>query len=328
MTKVVDFCRRNLAWVLLVLICIVFSFTSRNFFTLTNILNILNQNAYIIICTYGIALIMMSGGLDMAVGYQMSICGVICALMITATGIPISIACVITIVLSILFGAIGTLLEQLLQLPRIFVSIGLSTVYQGVAYVITNSKTISGLSDSFKVIGQGTVLHPSLTWATILMIVCGIVMSFVMDRTYFGRYVFALGGNEAAARLAGINVLRMKYAIGCIAGFFCGIGALILTSRVGAAAAGTAAGTEITILTGVLVGGVSVRGGEGKIANCVAGVLIMGLLANGMQLAGLNTYYQYIAKGTIMLLVMWFDAFQIRRRAVAANKRKEETRNA
>lgn len=324
MTKVVDFCRRNLAWVLLVLICIVFAFTSRNFFTLTNILNILNQNAYIIICTYGIALIMMSGGLDMAVGYQMSICGVICALMITATGIPIPIACVITIVLSILFGAIGTLLEQLLQLPRIFVSIGLSTVYQGVAYVITNSKTISGLSDSFKVIGQGTVLHPSLTWATILMIVCGIVMSFVMDRTYFGRYVFALGGNEAAARLAGINVLRMKYAIGCIAGFFCGIGALILTSRVGAAAAGTAAGTEITILTGVLVGGVSVRGGEGKIANCVAGVLIMGLLANGMQLAGLNTYYQYIAKGTIMLLVMWFDAFQIRRRAVAANKRKEE----
>lgn len=328
MTKVVDFCRRNLAWVLLVLICIVFSFTSRNFFTLTNILNILNQNAYIIICTYGIALIMMSGGLDMAVGYQMSICGVICALMITATGIPIPIACAITIVLSIIFGAIGTLLEQLLQLPRIFVSIGLSTVYQGVAYVITNSKTISGLSDSFKVIGQGTVLHPSLTWATILMIVCGIVMSFVMDRTYFGRYVFALGGNEAAARLAGINVLRMKYAIGCIAGFFCGIGALILTSRVGAAAAGTAAGTEITILTGVLVGGVSVRGGEGKIANCVAGVLIMGLLANGMQLAGLNTYYQYIAKGTIMLLVMWFDAFQIRRRAVAANKRKEETRNA
>ena len=86
------------------------------------------------------------------------------------------------------------------------------------------------------------------------MIVGGIVMSFVMDRTYFGRYVFALGGNEAAARLAGINVKRMKYAIGCVAGFFCGIGAVILTSRVGAAAAGT----EITILTGVLVGGVEV----------------------------------------------------------------------
>ena len=114
------------------------------------------------------------------------------------------------------------------------------------------------------------------------MIVGGIVMSFVMDRTYFGRYVFALGGNEAAARLAGINVKRMKYAIGCVAGFFCGIGAVILTSRVGAAAAGT----EITILTGVLVGGVSARGGDGKIANCIAGVLIMGLLANGMQLAG------------------------------------------
>ena len=323
MKKIVDFGRKNLAWVLLVVICIVFSFTSNNFLTVTNLLNILNQNAYVIIATYGIALIMMSGGLDMSVGYMMSICGVLAAKMILA-GIPVFLVCVITVLVAVGFGALGTLLEQLLQLPRIFVSIGLSTVYQGIAYVITNSKTISGLPASFKVLGQGTVFHPSLTYATIIMIVFGIIMSIVMDRTYFGRYVFALGGNENATRLAGINVKHMKYAIGCIAGFFCGLGALILTSRVGAAAASTAAGTEITVLTGVLVGGVSVRGGDGKIANCIAGVLIMGLLTNGMQLAGLNTYYQYIAKGAIMLLVMWFDAFQIKRRAIAANKRKEE----
>lgn len=324
MAKIVDFCRRNLAWVLLLLICIVFTFTSSNFLTLTNLLNILNQNAYVIISAYGIALIMMSGGLDMAVGYQMSICGVVCAIMMVRGNVPVIIAVIVTVLLSIAFGMVGTLLEQLLQLPRIFVSIGLSTVYQGIAYVITESKTISSLPNNFKAIGQGTILHPSLTYATIFMVIAGIIMSFIMDRTYFGRYVFALGGNEAASRLAGINVKKMKYAIGGIAGLFCGIGAVILTSRVGAAAAGTASGTEITVLTGVLVGGVSVRGGEGKIANCVAGVLIMGLLANGMQLAGMNTYYQYVAKGAIMLLVMWFDAFQIKRRAVAANKRKEE----
>jgi len=323
MNKVIDFCRRNLAWVLLVLIMIVFGMTTNNFFTTANILNILNQNAYLIICTYGIALIMMSGGLDMAVGYQMSICGVLAALMLTKLGLPTPLVVIVTILISVAFGALGTLLEHLLQLPRIFVSIGLSTVYQGIAYVITNSKTISGLPDGFKEIGQGTILHPSLTYATLMMVIGGIIMSFIMDKTYFGRYVFALGGNEAAARLAGINVKRMKYAIGCIAGFFCGIGSVILTARVGAAAASTAAGTEITILTGVLVGGVSVRGGDGKIANCIAGVLIMGLLANGMQLAGLNTYYQYIAKGSIMLVVMWFDAFQMKRRALAANKRKE-----
>lgn len=321
--KVIDFCRRNLAWVLLVVICFIFSFTNSNFLTVTNILNILNQNAYIIISTYGIALIMMSGGLDMAAGYQMSICGVVCALMLLA-GVPLILCVIATVLLSVLFGALGTFLEQMLKLPRIFVSIGLSTVYQGIAYVITNSKTISGLPASFKLIGQGTVLHPSLTYATIVMVIFGIIMSFVMDRTYFGRYVFALGSNEAAARLAGINVKRMKYAMGMTAGLFCGFGALVLTARTGAASASLGAGTEITILTGILVGGVSVRGGDGKIANCIAGVLIMGLLANGMQLAGLSTYYQYIAKGAIMLLVMWFDAFQIKCWAVAANKRKEE----
>ena len=272
MKALIDFGRRNLAWVLLFLISIVFGFTTNNFFTASNILNILNQNAYLIICTYGIALIMMSGGLDMAVGYQMSICGVLAALMLTVFHMPILVVCIVTVLVSIGFGAVGTLLEQLLKLPRIFVSIGLSTAYQGVAYVITNSKTISGLPNSFKTIGQGTLFHPSLTYATVAMVFLGIVMSFVMDKTYFGRYIFALGGNEAAARLAGINVKRMKYAIGCIAGFFCGLGSIILTARVGAAAAGTAAGTEITILTGVLVGGVSVRGGDGKIANCIAGV--------------------------------------------------------
>jgi ribose/xylose/arabinose/galactoside ABC-type transport system permease subunit len=266
---------------------------------------------------------MMSGGLDMAVGYQMSICGVVCALMLNA-GVPIALCVIVTIVLSVIFGLIGTFLEQMLKLPRIFVSIGLSTVYQGIAYVITNSKTISGLSDRFKVIGQGTIFHPNLTYAVIAMVIFGLIMSFIMDRTYFGRYVFALGGNESAARLAGINVLRVKYAIGAIAGLFCGIGAVVLTARVGAASASTGAGTEITVMTGVLVGGVSVRGGDGKIANCIAGVLIMGLLSNGMQLAGLNTYFQYIAKGAIMLFVMWIDAFQMKRRMVAANKRKEE----
>jgi ribose/xylose/arabinose/galactoside ABC-type transport system permease subunit len=323
MAKIIDFGRRNLAWVLLILLCIIFTFTNSNFLTIPNLLNILNQNTYIIICTYGIALIMMSGGLDMAVGYQMSICGVVCALMLNA-GIPVILCVLVTIVLSVIFGLIGTFLEQMLELPRIFVSIGLSTVYQGIAYVITNSKTISNLPDSFKVIGQGTIFHPNLTYAIIAMVIFGIVMSFIMDRTYFGRYVFALGGNEAAARLAGINVRRVKYAIGAISGLFCGIGAVVLTARVGAASASTAAGTEITVMTGVLVGGVSVRGGDGKIANCIAGVLIMGLLANGMQLAGLNTYYQYIAKGSIMLFVMWVDAFQMKRRTIAANKRKEE----
>lgn len=323
MNKIIDFCRRNLAWVLLILIMIIFGITTNNFFTITNILNILNQNSYLIICSYGIALIMMSGGMDMSVGYHMSICGVLAALMLTKMNLPVILVAIITICVSICFGLVATLLEQLLKLPRIFISIGLSTVYQGVAYVITESKTISGLPDTFKLLGQGTILHPSLTYATIVMVIGGFIMSFIMNKTYFGRYVFALGGNEAAARLAGINVKKMKYAIGAIAGFFCGLGSLILTSRVGAAAAGTAAGTEITVLTGIMVGGVSVRGGDGKITNCIAGVLIMGLLANGMQLAGLNTYYQYIAKGAIMLAVMWFDAYQIKKRAIASNKRKE-----
>ncbi|MDR1638719.1 MAG: ABC transporter permease, partial [Clostridiales bacterium] len=150
-------------------------------------------------------------------------------------------------------------------------------------------------------------------------------MGYALSKTYFGRHVFAMGGNLAAARLAGINVRRMKYSIGIIIGLFLGIASVLLIGRTGSAAANTAAGTEINILTGILLGGVSIRGGEGKISNCVAGILLVALISNGMQLAGWNPYYQYIAKGAIMLCVLGFDMFQMRRRSILNNQRKEES---
>ena len=149
------------------------------------------------------------------------------------------------------------------------------------------------------------------------------IVSFVLNKTYFGRYVFALGGNPDAARLAGINVKRMEIYISILAGLFLGIASLVLTARVGSAAATTATGTEFTVITGLLLGGVSIRGGEGKINGCIAGILIIALLGNGMQMAGMNVYYQYVAKGVIMLATIGFDTYQMNRRKIEANTRKQ-----
>ncbi|MDR1263372.1 MAG: ABC transporter permease [Oscillospiraceae bacterium] len=324
MRKSIDFCQKNLALVLLIFAGALFSATTANFLTVTNALNILNQNAYTIIAMCGIALIMIGGDLDMSVGYHMSICGVLCAMLLTRTGIPVPVIVAVTILTSVALAMLTTFLTQLLGIPRIFVTIGEATLFQGFAYVITNSKTISNLPIAFKNIAQGTLLHPSLTYATLLMAAFVVIMSFVLSRTYFGRQVFSMGGNLTAARLAGINVMKMKYIIGALVGFFLGVAAVILIGRTGAAAANTAAGVEINILTGILLGGVSIRGGEGKISNCVAGILLVALISNGMQLAGWNPYFQYIAKGVIMLCVLGFDMFQMRRRSVMNNRRKEE----
>ena len=330
MKKFIDFCQRELAWVLLVIVSIIFGLTTPNFFSLGNIFNVLNQYAYLIIATCGVALVMIGGELDMSVGYHMGICNILCAMMLTKTSLPIPVIIVLTLALSVCMGLFATFLQNLLGIPRIFVSIGLSTLYQGVAFVLSNSKTISGFPDAFKVLAQGTFFPnatnglQNLTYATVIMIVFVCVMSFVLSRTYFGRHVFAMGGNMDAARLAGINVKKMQYIIGALVGFFVGFSGIILMGRVGAAAAGTAAGTEINIMTGILLGGVSIRGGEGKLGNCVAGILLIGLIGNGMQLLGWNPYYQYIAKGAIMLGVMGFDRYQLHKRTLANTQRKEE----
>ena len=292
----------------------VFSVTTGNFLTVTNLLNILNQNAYIIIAACGITLVMIGGELDMSVGYHMSICGVLCAMMLTKTQAPVWAVVAATVAISVAMALFTTFLTELLAIPRIFVTIGEAALFEGVSYVLTDSKTISGLPAGFKHIAQGAVLHPGLTYATIVMVVFTVITGFVLSRTYFGRYVFAMGGNLTAARLAGINIKKMKYAIGVIVGICLGVAAILLIGRTGAAAANTAAGTEISILTGILLGGVSIRGGEGKMGNCVAGLLLIALIGNGMQLAGWNPYSQYIAKGVIILCVLGLDMYQMRRR--------------
>lgn len=327
MKQVVDICRKNLAWVLLIISCIIFSFFSENFFTIRNALNILNQNAYVIIAAFGISFIMMSGGMDLSIGYMMSVTGVLSAMMIGKLGIPLPITIVLTIGITMIMSVVSTVISHKLGIPRMFVSFGTMTVYQGLSFIISQSKTISGLTPEYKFIGQGNLFGTNITFALVLTFVLGIVVSFILNRTYFGRYVFALGGNADAARLAGINVRRIEIYIAALAGLFLGIASLVLTARVGSAAANTAVGTEFTVITGLLLGGVSIRGGEGKINGCIAGILLVGLLGNGMQLAGMNVYWQYIAKGIIMLGTIGFDTFQMKRRIAQSNARKETSGN-
>ena len=324
MNKVLDFAQRNLAWVLLV-ICVIFFSFSPNFLTTRNILNILNQNAYVLIAAFGISLIMMSGGMDLSIGYLMSITGVISAKLLTEAGVPLPIVIVLTICVAIVLCTANAVLSHLLGIPRIFITFGTMTVYQGLSYVISNSKTVGISSTAYKFIGQGTLFGTNFSFALLLTIILGLVVSFILNKTYFGRYVFALGGNKDAARLAGINVNKMEIYISMLAGAFLGVASLVLTARAGSAAAATAVGTEFTVITGLLLGGVSIRGGEGKINGCVAGILIIALLGNGMQMAGMNVYYQYVAKGVIMLATIGFDTYQMSRRKIAENTRKDES---
>jgi ribose/xylose/arabinose/galactoside ABC-type transport system permease subunit len=320
--NIAGFLRDYMAWVLLIVCSIIFGCISPNFFSLNNIINILNQNAYIIITALGISFIMMSGEIDISVGYAISLNGVVTALLLTKLHVPVAVAIIFSICFGIFLSLFNMLIAIKLKLQVFMATIGTMTIFQGIAYVLTQSRTISGLPAEFKPIGQGYI--GIIPIPVLLMVILFIIVSIILNKTYIGRYVFAIGGNVEAARLAGINVMGMKLFIASVAGFMTGIGALILTARLGSIQANSGAGLEFTIITAVLLGGVSVRGGEGTISGVVAGVLMLAILSIGMQLARLDVYYQFVAKGVIMLLAIGFDVFQLNRKKMVRIRQDKE----
>lgn len=306
------FLQRRMPWVILTIIMCIFGILSPGFLKIGNLVNILNQNAYVIIASFGIALVMMSGSMDLSVGYQMSIAGVFSAILMTVYHTPAWLAIVFSMLISVMMCLLNVFLALKLRLTLLMVTVGTMTIFQGISFVITESKTYSGFSDAFKFLGQGYI--GSIPFPIILMLILFFIMSFFLNNTYMGRYIYALGGNEEASRLAGIHVVGVKMMIAAIEGAFIGLSSMMLIARVGSAQSTIGPGTEFTVITGVLLGGVSIRGGEGKLSGVMAGILIMAILSNGMQMAGLGTYSQYIAKGIIMLMAIGIDVYQIKRR--------------
>lgn len=304
---------KYMAWVILLIVVICFSFTP-NFLSIQNLLNMLNQSAYIIVASLGVGMLMMSGEIDLSVGYMMSLCAVISGVLMVQHNVPTVPAVILVLALGAFLSMLNNFLSNLLNLGRFMTTVATMSVYQGASYVISKSVAIKGFPESFKAIGQMSIGIVPLP--IIIMFVLLIVCSILMEKTYFGQYVYALGGNTEAAKLAGINVGAVKYLISGLAGMLIALSAIMLTARLGSAHSTTGPGTEFTALTGILLGGISIRGGEGKMSSVFAGVMIISILSNGMQLAGLNTYWQFIAKGVIMMAAIGIDVFTLNRRNV------------
>ncbi|MCI8275678.1 MAG: ABC transporter permease [Lachnospiraceae bacterium] len=317
----------NVAWFVLLILVIFFGIFSENFFSFRNIMNLLSQNAYLLIAATGITFVMMSSGMDLSVGYVMSTIGIIGAKLLMDAGLPTVLVILVMIALTIAIELLNTFLSIKLNLSLLVVTIATMTIFQGATYIISESKTITNLPDSFKFLGQKYLFH-SIPIAVIIMVVLFLIMSFVLNKTYFGRYVYALGGNPEAARLAGININKMRYMIAVIEGLFIGIAVVLLIGRLGSAVSTVGVGTEFSVMTGIFLGGVSIRGGEGKLSGVFAGILCIALLTNGMQLAGINIYYQYVVRGLILLAAIGYDVYQLNRRNNMKKKKLEEAREA
>ncbi len=286
-----------------------FSILSPYFFTVQNLTNVFVQQSYVIIAAVGLSFVMISGGMDLSIGWQMSLVGVFTAVLMKNIGLPVWLSVFMGCVLGVGLGLFNGYAAVLLKVHPLIVTLGTMTVFQGISYTVANQSVILNLPSTYKFLGQGYLLK-FIPFSVILMIVVVLIASFLLNKTHFGRFIYAVGSNSEAAHLAGIHVNRVKLIVFAICGLFVSLATMVLFARTGSAAPATGPGTEFSCMTACVVGGISFKGGEGKMWGVVTGVLILGVLSNGMQLIGMGTYTQFIVKGLVLLGAVGFDTYQ------------------
>jgi ribose/xylose/arabinose/galactoside ABC-type transport system permease subunit len=290
-------------------LCVVLSFLSPYFLTLNNFFNVLLQASINLVVAVGMTFVITSAGIDLSVGSIVALAGIVMAdAMNKDLGLPVAIF------LALLVGAAtgflnGTLITRL-RLPPFIVTLGSMSVVRGLALIYSNGRPIYGLPQrELRVISGyiGPVPIP-----VIIALVVAILAHFVLHYTVIGEYTIAIGGNEEAARLSGINVRRYKVIIYSISGLMCGLAGIILTARLSAAEPIAGMLYELDAIAATVMGGTSLMGGQGTIFGTIIGALLMSVLRNGLNLLNIQSYYQQVAIGSVIILAVSVDMLRKR----------------
>jgi ribose/xylose/arabinose/galactoside ABC-type transport system permease subunit len=287
------------------LLVIVMGIISPPFFNPSNIINILRQTSVNGIIAVGMTMVIITGGIDLSVGSLLALSAVIA----TSFAHPGQWPVVVPVSLGLFVGLAGGTLNGLLiakkRIAPFIVTLGMMTAARGLALVYTNGRPVINLSDSYNRIGGGYWAGvPVPVWIFIAVLLIG---AFVLHYTRFGRYVFAVGGNELAARVSGINTNRIKISVYALTGALAGLAGVVLSSRVMSGSASTGQGYELDAIAAVVIGGTSLSGGVGTIAGTITGALIIGVMNNGLDLMNVSSYWQQIVKGLIIVLAVMLD---------------------
>lgn len=297
-------------YLFLVALIIFFSLMTRAFLTFSNFMVILRQVSIIGICAFGEAFVLISGGIDLSVGSVVALSGVIAATLSKFFGIPIPLAFIVGITAGGGAGLLNGFLVTKAKIPPIIVTLGTLTIIRGLAFIVVGGVTIFGMPVNYRVLGReyvGFIPIPIL-----IMFMVFAIFFLILNNLNFGRHIYAIGSNEEAAIISGINVNRTKIMVYVLCGLMAGIGGAILSSRLDSGQAATAQGLELDVLTAVVLGGVSIAGGKGRLESVFVGVLIFGILANGMVLLNIQHFYQLVIKGAVLLLAVGSDMLRKR----------------
>ncbi|OPX13340.1 ribose ABC transporter permease [Mycobacterium sp. AT1] len=298
----------------LILACVVMFILTPNFLTTSNLTNIVTQSSIVGIAAVGATFIIITGGIDLSVGSNVALSGMVAATLVSS-GLNGFIGVLVAIVVATAVGAFNGASVTALRLAPFIVTLAVLGMGRGLTLQISGGQSVYGLPTSFTWLGGGTVA--GIPVPVIMTVVVFAVGYFVLSRTTFGHQVYAVGGNREAARLAGIRDRRVLFTVYAIAGLCAGIAAITLVGRLGSATPTAATGLELQVIAAVVIGGTSLFGGKGSLAGTFVGVLLIGVINNGLTLLDVSPFWVQFMQGLLIFLAVLLDSYNSRRLAKA-----------
>ena len=307
--KAARFLQENLGILIaLVALCVILGIypgTSQYFLTVKNLFNVLRQISTNLLLACGMTMVIILGGIDLSVGSIIALSGVLAAGCVSRYGFPIGAALLAGVLIGVLFGLFNGFVISKTTIPPFIVTLATMNIARGLAGAYTGGSPVRVVSKEWQFVGAGYI--GGIPVPVIIMFVVYVISLLILNRTKFGRHVYAVGGNVTAAEFSGIKVTRVKFIVYLYTGIMAGIAGIILASRMYSGQPTAGEGAEMDAIAAVVVGGTSMAGGSGKLGGTLIGALIIGVLNNGLNLMNVNSFWQTVVKGIVILLAVTTD---------------------
>jgi inositol transport system permease protein len=289
-----------------VIICIVLSAITPTFLTVQNLMIIVTQVSINALLAFGVTFVIITGGIDLSIGSMVAVTGVVAASFAHPDTYPVIVPIGAGLLAGLLFGAFNGFVITRSNVPPFIVTLGTMTIGRGLALILSKGRPISNLSDSFNFIGGGKLL--GIPMLIIILIVLFIACSVLLSKTVIGRYMYAVGGNEQAARASGISLSTVKMVVYTLCGGLAALAGILLTSRITTGQPNAGAGFELDAIAAAIIGGTSTSGGTGTMTGTLLGALLIGVISNGLDLMNVTSYYQQVVMGIIIIGAVVLDS--------------------
>lgn len=296
------------AFLVLCVFLSVFPKTSGSFFTRQNIFNVLRQISTNLFLACGMTMVIILGGIDLSVGSIIALSGCISAGCVARYNLPLPIALLMGLLVGLLVGMFNGAVISKTTIPAFIVTLATMNIAKGLAYVYTGGSPVRVVTKEWQFLGAGYVgIFPT---PVVILVIVLIITAIIMNKTKMGRHMYAVGGNQQAAEFSGIKVEKVEFFVHAFSGLMAGLAGIVLASRMYSGQPTAGDGAEMDAIAAVVVGGTSMAGGSGKIGGTIIGGLIIGVLNNGLNLLNVNSFWQYVVKGVVILLAVFLDYFR------------------